>query len=78
MTVSTQGDAPVGRLPWASLGLPRWGEKPKVRNRKTRASGFELRRLFHQPELPADVGLNGVGRQPSVRLNDEFFSAEEF
>ena len=43
-----------------------------------RASGFELRRLFHQPELPADVGLNVIGGQAAVGLDDQFFSAEEF
>lgn len=43
-----------------------------------RASGFELRRLFHQPELPADVGLNVIGGQAAVGLDDQFFPAEEF
>ena len=25
--IGTQGDAPVGRLPWADIGLPLWGER---------------------------------------------------
>ena len=35
-----QGGAPVGRLPWADLRLPRWGEKPIERNSKTHTAGW--------------------------------------
>ena len=43
VTVATQGGAPDGRLPWANLGLPRWGVNPKQRHFKTRERGRTLR-----------------------------------
>ena len=39
-SMPAQGGAPVGRLPWADLGLPRWGEKTKVCNFKNSLCGW--------------------------------------
>ena len=46
VTVATQGGAPDGRLPWANLGLPRWGELVVARGGDAMESDHEQGREF--------------------------------
>ena len=82
MTVATQGGAPDGRLPWANLGLPRWGVNPKHRNFKTYASGWcaivddprqnctRLKRFVEPPKYQLNISRNSpLNCRSSIELN---------